>query len=218
MVLRMAQNSSETNRLLRRAASGDREGWGALLLRHRTRLLRLITLRLNPRLQGRIDPGDVLQDTLLEAARRLPVYLDQPRAPFYLWLRGITGYKLLELHRYHLGTEMRDAGREVSLNRAGLPEASSAALAAQLLGHDPSPDEVAERAETQARVQRALDGLSAADREILVLRHFEQLTTQEIAQLLDISAAAAGKRYVRALKKLKDVLAGLPGGAEEASP
>jgi RNA polymerase sigma-70 factor (ECF subfamily) len=217
MAMRMAQNSSETNRLLRRAASGDQEGLGALLLRHRARLLRLITLRLNPRLQGRIDPGDMLQDVFLEAARRLPEYLDQPRAPFYLWLRTIAGYKLLELHRYHLGTEMRDAAREVSLNRAGLPEASSAALAAQLLGRDPSPSEAAARAEMRAGVQQALDGLDPTDREVLVLRHFEHLSTQEIAQILEISAAAAGKRYFRALKRLKDILAELPGGTEEPS-
>src|SRR5262245_5688510 len=136
MVLLMPQNSSETNRLLRRAAAGDREGWGALLVRHRKRLLRLIALRLNPRLQGRVDPADVLQDVLLDASRRLPEYLAGPRAPFYLWLRSIAGHKLLELHRFHLATEMRDAGREISLNRGGLPEASSAALAAQLLGND----------------------------------------------------------------------------------
>jgi RNA polymerase sigma-70 factor (ECF subfamily) len=217
MAARMAQNSSETNRLLRRAAAGDRDGLGALLLHHRPRLLRLIALRLNPRLQGRIDPGDVFQEVVLEAARRLPEYLGQPRAPFYLWLRSIAGYKLLELHRYHLGTEMRAAGREVPLHHAGLPEASSAALAAQLLGDDSTPSEAAAKAETQARVQRALDGLDPGDREILVLRHFEHLSTQEIAELLEISAAAAGKRYFRALKRLKDILAELPGGSEEPS-
>jgi RNA polymerase sigma-70 factor (ECF subfamily) len=95
----MAANSSETNRLLRQAAAGDQGDWGALLLRHQGRLLCLITLRLNPRLQGRIDPGDVLQEVFLEASRQLPGYLAQPRAPFSLWLGSIAGHKLLELHR-----------------------------------------------------------------------------------------------------------------------
>jgi RNA polymerase sigma-70 factor (ECF subfamily) len=214
----MAENSSETNRLLGRAAAGDREDWGALLLRHQERLLRLIALRLNPRLQGRIDPGDVLQDVLLEASRRLPDYLAQPRAPFYLWLRSIVGHRLLKLHRHHLATEQRDAGREVPLNRGAFPAPSSLALAAQLLGNEPSPDEAAERAELRARVQQALDELTELDREILTLRHFEQLTNAEIAHLLDVSPAAASKRYFRALKRLEEALTRRPGGQEEAGP
>src|SRR4051794_20891423 len=197
MITNMAENSSATNRLLQHAATGEREQWGALLLRHQGRLLRLITLRMNPRLQGRIDPGDVLQEVLLEASGRLGEYLRHPRAPFYLWLRTIVGHKLLELHRFHLATEMRDASREVPLHRGWLPEASSVALAAQLLGQEPAPGDAVVRAELQDQVRQALDGLDPLDREVLVLRHFEQLTTPEIAQALGISAAAAGKRYVR---------------------
>jgi RNA polymerase sigma-70 factor (ECF subfamily) len=210
MMTAMAENSSETNRLLKRAAGGGRQQWGALLLRHQGRLLRLIALRLNPRLQGRIDPGDVLQEVLLEASERLAEYLRQPRAPFYLWLRSIAGHKLLELHRFHLATEMRDANREVPLNRGRLPEASSAALAAQLLGQDPGPGEAVLRDELRDQIQQALDSLDSLDREVLVLRHFEQLTTREIAETLGISAAAAGKRYVRALKRLKEVVKRFP--------
>src|SRR5262245_50592509 len=181
----MAENSSETNRLLRRAADGDREGWGELLLHHQGRLLRLIALRLNFRLQGRIDPADVLQEVLLEASRRLPEYLAQPKAPFYLWLRSIAGHKLLQLHRFHLTSGRRAAAREVSLH-GGLPEASSAALAAQLLGQGPSPSEAAERAELQTQIQQAVESLDALDREVLTLRHFEQLSTAEIAAVLNI--------------------------------
>src|SRR5438477_13145635 len=129
----MTGNSSETNRLLERAAAGDAEGWGALLLRHQERLRRMVALRLDQRLQGRIDPADVLQEVYLQALGSFADYLRQPAMPFYLWLRGITGNQLLSLHRYHLGTAMRAAGRELSLNQGRLPEASSAALAAQLL-------------------------------------------------------------------------------------
>jgi RNA polymerase sigma-70 factor (ECF subfamily) len=212
----LGDNSSETNRLLRRAVVGDREEWGDLLLRHQRRLLHLIALRLNPLLQGRIDPNDVLQEVLLEASGRLEEYLRQPRAPFYLWLRTIAGHKLLELHRFHLGTEMRDASREVPLARSRLPEASSTVLAAHLLVQEPA--DAVLRAELQEQVRQALDSLDPLDREALVLRHFEQLNTQESAEALGISVAAAGKRYLRALKRLKGVLKDWPGVPEGPPP
>jgi RNA polymerase sigma-70 factor (ECF subfamily) len=206
-------DAAETDDLLHRAAGGDQDAWGRLLTRHRDRLHRLIVLRLDPRLQSRVDPSDVLQEVYLEASARLPEYLRRPEPPpFFLWLRLTAGQKLAALHRHHLGREKRDAGREVSLYRGALPEASSAALAAQLLGHGTRPSEAAARAELQVRVQEALNGLDALDREVLALRHFEQLTTAEVAQVLDITPAAAGKRYFRALRRLQQVLRDLPGG------
>src|SRR5919109_4423955 len=147
----MAGNSSETNRLLQRAAGGDQESWGALLARHRERLRRMVALRLDRRLQGRLDSSDVIQEAYLEASARLAEYLREPAMPFYLWLRFLAGQKLVTLHRRHLGTQMRDAGREVSLYRGRLPETSSAALAAQLLGHETRPSEAAVRAELKIR-------------------------------------------------------------------
>ena len=120
---------------------------GALLARHRERLRRMVALRLDQRLHGRIDASDVIQEAYLEAWHRLPEYLRQPTMPFFLWLRFLTGQKVLALHRHHLRREMRDAGREVSLYRGALPEASSAALAAQLMGHDTRPSEAALRVE-----------------------------------------------------------------------
>jgi RNA polymerase sigma-70 factor (ECF subfamily) len=134
--------------------------------------------------------------------------------PFFLWLRGIAGNKLLELHRRHLGTQMRDAAREVSLNRGGLADSTSAALAARLLGDATGPSEAAVRAEARARLQEALNRMDALDREVLALRHFEQLSNAEAAQVLGIQERAAGKRYLRALKRLKEILAGMPGGLE----
>lgn len=208
-------NSTETERLLRSAAEGDRESWGTLLTRHEERLRRMVAYRMDRRLQGRIDPQDVIQDAYLEAAEHRSEFLRQPARPFFLWLRGIVGNKLLELHRYHLGTQRRDAGREVSLYRGHMPEASSAALAAQLLGHATRPSEAAIRAEVKIRLQEALNAMDPLDREVLVLRHFEQLSPAETAQVLGIREKAAGMRYLRALKRLKDILVGLPGGPKD---
>src|SRR5438045_1097040 len=126
-------NSGETDRLLQRAAGGDEESWGALLTRHEERLRRMVAFRMDQRLQGRIDPQDVIQEAYLEASEHRAEYLRQPAIPFLLWLRGIVGNKLRELHRHHLGTQSRDAGRDVSLFRGTMLEATSAALAAQLL-------------------------------------------------------------------------------------
>ncbi|MCI0456411.1 MAG: hypothetical protein L0Z62_05465 [Gemmataceae bacterium] len=107
----MADNSSETDRLLRQAADGNPQSWKALLARHEEKLRRVVALRMDSRLQGRIDPSDVLQETYLEAAQHLATYLRESPMSFYLWLRGIAGNKLLELHRHPLGTQLRDAGR-----------------------------------------------------------------------------------------------------------
>jgi RNA polymerase sigma-70 factor (ECF subfamily) len=209
-----AGNSGQTDQLLRRAAQGDPRALGELLERHRARLRRMVALRLDRRLQGRLDASDVIQEALLEASARLPDYLHQPDMPFFLWLRFLTGQKMMELHRRHLGAQMRDAGREISLYRGALPGASSAALAAQLLGHDTRPSEAAIRAERKIRLQEALNSMDPLDREVLALRHFEQLNNAETAQALGLHESAASKRYIRALKKLKDILTSLPDGRE----
>jgi RNA polymerase sigma-70 factor (ECF subfamily) len=211
----MTGNSSETDGLLHSAAEGDKDSWGALLARHQERLRRMVALRLDQRLQGRFDASDVIQEAYLEASKRLADYLKQPNMPFFLWLRFITGQKLLELHRYHLGAQARDAGREVSLYRGSLPETTSAALAAQLLGHLTRPSEAAIRAETKVRLQEALNRMEPLEREVLALRHFEHLSNAETAQVLGIQESAASKRYLRALKRLKDILTSTPGGIGE---
>src|SRR5262249_30727243 len=217
-VLCMTADSSETNRLLRQAARGDPEQFGAVLERYRPRLRRMVALRLDPRLQGRIDPSDVIQEAYLEASARLAGYMEKPAMPFFLWLRFLAGQKLVTLHRQHLGTGMRDAGRAVSLYRGRLPETSSAALAAQLLGHDTRPSEAAIWAELKIRLQEALNSMDPLDREVLALRHFEQLSRAETAQVLGIQESAASKRYVRALKRLKQILTEFPGGVEGLRP
>jgi RNA polymerase sigma-70 factor (ECF subfamily) len=214
----MTGDTSEIDRLLQQAARGDQEGLGTLLARHRDRLRRMVALRLDRRLQGRIDPSDVIQEAYLEASARLAEYLRNPSMPFFLWLRFLTGQKLVTLHRHHFGVQMRDPCLEVALDQGPLPEASSAALAAQLMGHDTRPSEAAIRAEMKIRVREALDGMDRLDREVLALRHFEQLSRDEIAQVFGISEAAAGKRYIRALERLKQILGQKPGGLGELWP
>jgi RNA polymerase sigma-70 factor (ECF subfamily) len=197
--------------LLRRAAEGDQGAMQLLFSAYRDRLKRMVHLRLNRRLQGRVEDSDVLQEACLEAARRLEEYAREPALPFFLWLRHLTALKLAEVHRRHLGTQLRDADREVTLHRGGLPLADSASLAAQLLGTLTSPSQAAVKAETRLIVQEALNAMDPIDREVLALKHFEQLTTSEIAQVLGLSKAGAGSRYLRAIKRLRAVLSQIPG-------
>jgi RNA polymerase sigma-70 factor (ECF subfamily) len=197
--------------LLARAAAGDEEALTELFSRYRKRLKQMVRLRLNRRLQGRIDDSDVLQEAYLEAARRLPEYLADRPLPFFLWLRHLTGEKLIDTHRRHLGAKMRDAAQEVSLHRGPMPAASSASLAAQLLGRLTSPSQAAVKAETRLRVQEVLNRMDLLDREVLALRHFEQLSNAEVAETLGLNESTASSRYLRALKRLKDELCDLPG-------
>jgi RNA polymerase sigma-70 factor (ECF subfamily) len=206
-----ADRSNGSSDLLRRAAAGDTAALGTLLESHRKRLRRMVRLRLDPRLQGRVDPSDVLQEAFLQAAQRLAQYLREPRMPFFLWLRFLTGQKLLELRRRHLGVEARDAGREVSLHHGAMPEASSACLAAQLLGKVTAPLQAAIRAEMKLRLQEALNQMDPLDREVLALRHFEQLNNAETAEALGLTPSGASSRYLRALKRLKDIMSQWPG-------
>jgi RNA polymerase sigma-70 factor (ECF subfamily) len=201
--------SEDDQRLLERARGGDANAAGEALVRHRARLRRLVEARLDRRVRGRVDPSDVLQDGFVDAVARFPTYLADPTLPLFLWLRLVIGERLAKVHRTHLGTQVRDAAREVSLYRGPMPAASSAALAAHLLGKETSPTQAAVRAERLLRLQEALNALDPLDREILSLRHFEELTHAEAARVLEIQEAAAAKRYIRALKRLKDVLTAL---------
>jgi RNA polymerase sigma-70 factor (ECF subfamily) len=207
----MTDDARETEALLGRAAAGDAPALAELFERHRGRLEQMVRLRLDRRLQGRLDPADVLQEAFLDYARRLPEYAADPALPFYLWLRLLTGQKLAALHRQHLGARMRDAGREVSLHHGPLPRASSASLAELLLGRLTAASRAAIRAETRLRVQEALNAMDPVDREVLVLRHFELLSNEEAARVLGLKPSAASNRHVRALRRLKEMLARLPG-------
>ena len=202
----MCDESGEIADLLRAVAAGDKQALDQLFQRYRSRLKRMVRLRMNSRLQGRIDDSDVLQEAFLDASRKLGDYLDDPQIPFFLWLRSIIGNKLLEVHRTHLGAQMRDATREVSLHRGALPAANSMSLAAQLLGKFTSPSNAAVKTERRIQLQEALNNIDEADREILALRHFEQLSNAEVALELGIETSAASKRYMRALARLQKIL------------
>ncbi len=212
----MSEETPEVVELLRRAANGDERAKDELFSLYRDRLRRMVHLRLSRRLQGRVDDSDVLQESLLDASRKLKDYASQPGLPFFLWLRHMTCLKLAEVHRRHLGTQLRDADREVSLHRGGLPEADSASLAAQLLGKLSTPSQAAIKAETRLYVQEALNSMDPIDREVLALRHFEQLSTSEIARVLGLSKAGAGSRYLRAIKRLRELLKNMPGFSDLA--
>lgn len=207
----MTRDESDVDELLRRAEAGDEQARSDLFALYRQRLKAMVRLRLDRRLAGRIDPSDVVQEAYLDFARRLPEFLADRAVPFFLWLRGLTGQRLVDLHRRHLGAQMRSAGQEVSLYRGALPAASSVSLANQLLGRLTSPTQAAVRAEMQLRLQEALNAMDPLDREVLVLRHFEELSNGETAEVLGIQKAAASKRYLRALARLKEILAAIPG-------
>jgi RNA polymerase sigma-70 factor (ECF subfamily) len=190
----------------------EHAAWGEFLAGHRDRLRRMVALRLDERLKGRIDPSDVIQEAFLEATERRADYAREaePMSPF-LWLRFLTLQRLQIAHRCHLGTRARDAGREISIHGVASPVASSAAIAAQLLGRETRVSEVVMRAERKLRLQDALNTMDVIDREVLVLRHFEQLSNGECARVLGLGESAATKRYIRALKRLKEILTALPG-------
>jgi RNA polymerase sigma-70 factor (ECF subfamily) len=201
------KRSGDSTDPIDRLRKGDRGALAELFNQHRDRLRRMVELRLDPRLRARLDASDVVQDAFLDVAGDLDAYLADPKLPPLLWLRLHVGRRLTTLHRQHLGTAMRDAGREISIYHGALPEASSAALASMLLGRHTSPTQAAQRAERMLRIQEALNSLDPIDREVLALRHFEQLGRAEAALVLGITQEAAAKRYFRALKRLKDLLA-----------
>jgi RNA polymerase sigma-70 factor (ECF subfamily) len=207
----MADDSTDVQDLLQRMAAGDQQALAEAFGRYRGRLRRMVLLRLDRRLQGRVDASDVLQEAYLDVAQRAAEYAANPTLPLFLWLRLLTGQRLLIVHRQHLRVKMRDVGQEVSLYRGALPQASSVSLAALLLGRLTSPSLAAMRAEMQLRLQEALNGMDPLDREVLTLRHFEELSNGETAQVLGIRKSAASNRYVRALERLREVLSGMPG-------
>ncbi|MEM9412010.1 MAG: sigma-70 family RNA polymerase sigma factor [Planctomycetota bacterium] len=190
---------------IERAKRGDQNAIAELFAQHRQRLKTIIEIRMDPRLAGRVDPSDVLQETYIDVNNLIHEFRDGD-LPFFLWLRLKVGHRLSYLHRYHLATQKRTAFREISLVTGPMPAASSISLASQLMGRITTASNAAIRAETRLRLQEALNKMSEIDREVLVLRHFEDLTNIETAQVLKISQTAASNRYIRALKKLKDVM------------
>jgi RNA polymerase sigma-70 factor (ECF subfamily) len=210
----MSADPRTDQQLLDAARGGDEGALATLVERYRDRLERMVRLRMDRRLQGRVDPADVVQEAYLSLRGKFSQYQADPRLPFFLWLRLEVGQKLVDLHRFHLGAQMRDAGQEVSLHRGALPQVTSLSLAEHLLGKLSTASKAAMRVELKLRVQEALNSMDPHDREVLILRHFEELSNAEAAQVLGIKPSAAVNRYVRALKRLKEVFQGMPGGIE----
>jgi RNA polymerase sigma-70 factor, ECF subfamily len=214
----MSSAALQVDELLTVAKLGDLPALAALVDRYRDRLERIIRLRMDRRLQGRVDPADIVQETYLAVQRKFGDYAASPRLPFFLWLRLETLQKLVDVQRFHLGAKMRAAGNEIALHRGGLPPVTSISLAEQLLGRLSTASHAAMRAELKIKVEEALNSMDESDREMLVLRHFEELSNSEAAQVVGLSPTAACNRYVRALKRLKTAFEEMPGGLDGVWP
>ncbi len=205
----MVETRHNENELQLLRTEGE-QALATIFSRYEERLERMIRFRMNRKLWGRVDPSDVLQEAYFESARRLPNYLRHAAVPVFVWLHGMTGQTLVDVHRRHLGTQSRDAGREVAMRRSGGPMATSTCLAARLVADLTSPSHAAMRDEMYNELRDSLDQMDPIDREVLVLRHFEELTNKEVAEVLGLQKAAASNRYVRALKRLKSILSTTP--------
>jgi RNA polymerase sigma-70 factor (ECF subfamily) len=203
----MTTQKPDTEELLRQAERGDPGAREGLLARHRDRLRKMVSWRLDRRLAARVDPSDVVQEVLLEASHKMDRYLRERPLPFFPWLRSLTGEHLATLHRRHV----RARGRSVLREEAGilnLPDESAAELASRLVTSSTSPTQRALRQELCERVRQALGRLREQDREVLVLRNLEQLPVADAAEVLGISSAAVKVRHMRALERLHALLAG----------
>ena len=197
---------NDTQELLAQARQGNDQALEQLLARHREPVRRMIDLRLDPAIIQRVDASDVVQDVLLEASRRFKDYLKAPSMPFHLWLRHIAKDHLIDAHRKHHLAKKRGVNREQPLHRPQWAEQSSLDLASQLIDPELTPASAALRQELENRLHAAMDQLDEDDRELLLMRHFEQLGNQEVAAALELSEAAASMRYLRAVRRLRDIL------------
>jgi len=195
----------DTEQLLSRAAAGDTVAIDHLFASHRDRLRRMIGVHLDAELLSRIDPSDIVQDTYTEAARRFPEYLQERPIPFYPWLRQLAWDRLVQLRRKHAQAHWRSVRREVA-NDMFLSDHSATQLADRLAARGSSPSRQAVRVEMRRRLRAALDCLASPDREVLVLRFLEQLSTRETAAVLGTSEVAARVRQLRALQRLQQIL------------
>ncbi len=208
-------SSHATEALEQRLRGGDPQALAELFSRERERLWRIIRFRLAEPLRGRLGPEDVLQEAFLAASQRLCHYAENPAATPFIWLRMIVNQTLVDLHRQHLGAQKRNAGCEISLEGHPYTQATSASVAIQLVGVFTSPSGAAARADLYGIVHSAIDQMDPIDREVLALRHFEELTNSEVAEALGIEQKAASIRYVRALRRLKEILAQVPDFSRE---
>jgi RNA polymerase sigma-70 factor (ECF subfamily) len=212
----MTTDPPDVQPLIEKLRAGDPSALGQLFDRFRPQLRRMVELRLDPRLAARAGASDVLQEAYVDALKRQEHFFERENVSFYVWLRLVVNQSLIDMHRRHLGAKMRDAGQEQSAAAAAhWTAATSVSLARHLVAQMQSPSQVMRREETLAQVQAALESLEPLDREVLTLRHFEELTNNEVAELLGLQKAAASNRYVRALGRLREALAQVPGFFED---
>jgi len=209
---------------LREIRQGNSEPLGVVLEGYRMRLERMLRLRLSPQLMGRVAVSDVLQDAYIEAAQRLPKYLEgdsstgeRKRMPLFLWVRFLAGQQLTKAFRFHLGASARDARRDQSLVVGGVPGASSVHLASAIADSGVSPSGAASTNEVRELLAEALEALEETDREILMLRHFEQLPNKDIAHLLGLSESGASLRHLRAMQRMQSARACGPASVGSSS-
>jgi RNA polymerase sigma-70 factor (ECF subfamily) len=202
----MWPDSSQTQELLAQARQGDAQAISALLERHRAALRRMVDLRMDRALSRRVDASDIVQDVMVEANRRLNEYLSHPAMPFHLWLRHMAKDRLIDAHRRHRVSQRRSLDREQQLEARGDLDRSTLELAAQLRDEELTPAAAATWRELQRRFQEAIEELDEQDREVVLMRHFEELSNQEVAKALDLTAAAASMRYLRAMRRLRSLL------------
>jgi RNA polymerase sigma-70 factor (ECF subfamily) len=205
----MADVDPEEIELLR---SGGSDQFAEVFSRYEDRLQRMIRFRLDRRLYGRVDSADVLQEVWLDASKRVTEYVANPVVPVFIWLRQIAWQTIIDLHRRHLGAQKRSVANEVALGAGGgsNQEDTSLSIAARLAGDLTSPSQAAMRDERMLQLRQALAEMDEIDREVLALRHFEELGNNEVAEILGIQKTAASNRYIRALKRLKEVLEQFP--------
>lgn len=200
--------------LIERLKAGEEHAFVELFSIHRERLKRMLEFRMDRRLRGREDASDILQEVYIDAHQRMRHYLKSPELSFYVWLRQLTTQRLIDVHRRHLKAEMRDVKQEVAINR-NLLAATSGSMALQLASYLASPSQIAMHAELVVQIERSLDSMDEIDREVIALRHFEELRNSEVAEVLGLKDSAASNRYMRALSRLRETLAGIPGLLDE---
>jgi RNA polymerase sigma-70 factor (ECF subfamily) len=202
----MWPENEQTQNLLNLRKEGDHTAWNVLLQRHRSAVQRLVHMRLDNRIRQRVGVSDVVQDVMIEANRRIDRYLENPGIEFHLWIRQITKDRIIDAHRRHRATSKRSVDREHRLYQGGGVNHSTMNLANQLRDDDLTPAAQATRKEMADRMEDALLELNDVDRDIIIMRHYEQLSNDEVSRALDLKPAAASMRYLRALRKLRGQL------------
>ena len=204
----MWPEGEQTQELLKNVADGDKSAMNRLMDRHREAVRRMIQMRLDHAVARRVDASDVVQDVMMEASQRLNDYMQNPSMPFHLWLRQLAKDRIIDMHRRHRAAKRRSVDREQNLSGLGSDDQSAADLAALLKDAELTPAAAALRKEMEERFLVALDQLEENDREIVIMRHFEHLGNSEVAEALQLSAPAAGMRYLRAIRRLRELLGG----------